>query len=87
MHHGNIVGADVCRLRAFQYLASELIKNPFLSVYLPEDEVGLRTYLHQQCGEWTSRSDLVHKSNGRRHGSCESGCSLYSAPGFSSHLF
>lgn len=30
-----------CRLRAFQYLAGELIKTPFLSVYLPEDGVGL----------------------------------------------
>lgn len=51
---GMLLELMFCRLRAFQYLAGKLIKTPFLSVYLPEDEVGLRTYLQQQCGEWTS---------------------------------
>lgn len=57
MHRGNVVGADVLQTKSISIFSefSELIKTPlFLSVYLPEDEVGLRTYLHQQCGEWTS---------------------------------
>lgn len=51
---GMLLEMMFCRLRAFEYLNYELMKTPFLSVFLPEDEVGLRTYLQQQCGEWTS---------------------------------
>lgn len=42
---GLLLELMICRVRAFQYLAGELIKNSVLSVYLPEDEVGLRMYV------------------------------------------